>query len=1048
MNKKLFSINKIICLFFIVLCFLLITCNDSSDTSNNNDDDNNYENPNAGIVRELTFSNDSGLYPAQFNLTITAEKSDIYYTTDGSVPVPEKAGTTKYSAPITIKNRNGEANKLASYDRQFYMADGDPRGSLPTIYYPTKDQVPKATVIRAIAVNSSGKKSGVATKTYFIGDNLKDYGNIRVVSLVSDPDNLVSEDRGIMVRGKESNRWDSTPPYNYRMKGADWERPAHLEIFEGSASSRSVALSEGVGIRVRGGWSRGLGQKSFTVYFKEQYGINNLRNYNLIPKDTTLGTTGAVKADGKTPVERYKGFMLRNGANDCEYTKFYDVFLQDLLSDRSFATQASVPCVVYLNGEYWGPYNFQERYSDNHTEYKYGVKKENVISYDNDELDDGEPGEEELFKKMVGTTNYTEFCKLVDIDNFIDYWASEIYIYNEDWPQNNYRIWRTRNVESGNYYGDTKWRYEMFDTEFAMGIYNSGRTTGQKGVDAFNKILNGEHNEHPNNKLFKVLLANPEFCKKFVNTIMDLYNVNFHPDNYLPKLNKYAEVYSPLMNGYFKRWGSPWDTAYQNKVDEAKKYLNDIRNVMVYNYLPTYFSGYSGIANIGVSSGNLYDVTLSVTGVSGTTIKINTITPNISSGSWTGKYYSSVPITVTASAAPSGYVFDGWAVTGGTPATSSAQTTTVTLTGNTQITAKYRLNQAAAVPVTGVTLDPVVLNLTTGGTSVITANVTPSNATYKNVYWSSDKPNVARVDNTGKVTAVSSGTAVITATTTESISKTCTVNVAAAVTSVDLDTTSIKMFVGDKRELIATISPSTAPNKQTNWNSSNNSVATVANGIVTAKAAGTATITVITVDGNVTKGCTVKVNEIKDAEVFVDLAKVLKDVAVPVDINYGNDFNDLFGGLPIGPAGWLDPEKDVTFKIINEDGVKKLQINAYALWGPGLDIKAGVSGIAFQAGDRIQVKGRIQKIRANNVVLNIIGDKYVPNNNYWEPLQGWSSSGQFEEIFTLTQYDADTININQSVRIRPDGIEPWEGRDPNGIAIIYLEQVLVYGLRD
>ena len=157
--------------------------------------------------------------------------------------------------------------------------------------------------------------------------------------------------------------------------------------------------------------------------------------------------------------------MLRNGANDCDYTKFYDVFLQDLLSDRSFSTQASVPCVVYLNGEYWGPYNFQERYSDNHTEYKYGVKKENVISFDNYELDDGNPGEESLFWNMVAMAkndmsnpeNYNAFCDVFDIDNFIDYWAAEIYIYNEDWPHNNFRLWRTRNTEAGNPYGATNY---------------------------------------------------------------------------------------------------------------------------------------------------------------------------------------------------------------------------------------------------------------------------------------------------------------------------------------------------------------------------------------------------------------------------------------------------------------------------------------------------------------------------------------------------------------------------------------------------------------
>ncbi len=384
----------------------------------------------------------------------------------------------------------GEKNILATPQNStnIYGYENDPRGSMPKIYIPKDKQVPKATVIRAIEVDSGGKQSKVATKTYFIGNNLSDYGDNRIISLVSDPYNLVDINYGIMVRGNPSNKWNSKPPYNFLRKGEEWEREAYLELFEGNTSGRSVRLSTGVGIRIRGGWSRAAGQKSFNVYFKERYGINNLKNYVLIP--------GAVKADGRTPVTTYKSFMLRNGGNDVEYTKFYDVFLQDLLRDRSYSTQAAVPCIVYINGEYWGPYNIQERYSDNHTEYKYGVKKENVISYDNGELDDGTKADEALFWQMMNMKDnnmadpakYNAFCDVFDIENFIDYWASEIYIYNEDWPHNNYRMWRTRNAEAGNPYGDKKWRYQMFDTEFAMGIYNSGGLTGQSGKSAFDEI--------------------------------------------------------------------------------------------------------------------------------------------------------------------------------------------------------------------------------------------------------------------------------------------------------------------------------------------------------------------------------------------------------------------------------------------------------------------------------------------------------------------------------------------------------------------------------
>jgi len=1042
MRIKQNSTNKTLCLFLFALYCIFTNCKDPSVRQDNYDDDV-YNYPN-GTSKDLTFSHNSGLYNRQFSLRITAEaENEIYYSTDGSIPLPSKTGNGyvfKYSSPITVQNRNGQENVLASRanTEQMYMAPNDPRGSVPLPYYPSNNQVPKATVIRVIAVDSDGKKSGVVTKTYFIGDNLANYANNRVISLVSNPFNLVDVNYGIMVRGNPNNRWETKPSYNFNMKGADWEREAYLEIFEGDANNRSVSLSTGVGIRVKGGWSRAVGQKSFNVYFKEQYGINNLRNYNLIP--------GAVKADGKTPVERYKGFMLRNGGNECDYTKFYDVFIQDLLSDRSFSTQASVPCVVYLNGEYWGFYNLQEKYSDNHTEYKYGVKKENVITFDNYELDDGNEGEESLYWSMVGmankdmsnSANYNAFCVVSDIDNFIDYFAAQIYVYNEDWPQNNFRIWRTRNVEPGNPYGDKKWRWQMFDTEFALGIYNSGGLTGQnRNMDTFAKILNGENKENQHNKLFKALLKNPDFCKKFVNTMMDLYNVNFHPDSYLPKLNNYAAVYKPLMDGYFERWGRPWNTVFQDKVDDAKRYLNNIRNAMVYNYLPKYFGGYSGIANIGISSSNLCDVTLSVIGVSGTTIKINTVTPNLASGTWTGKYYSGNPVTVTASPPTNGFQFDGWTVTGGIAASPSALTTVVALTGNSQITANYKLIQGADVPVTGISLNNTTLNLTTGGNSNLIATVMPTNATYKTVFWHSNNPNVASVDTNGKITAVKSGTAVITASTVEGIDATCTVNVAAVITSVAFSKTVYGFIYGETMKLDITILPVNAPNKQTTWSSSNPSVATVANdGTVTAKStAGTTTITVTTNDGNKTAICTINV---KAATVILDLSKILTGQSNGVISNW-NAFNNLIGGN-FG---------NVEYKIITENGVKKLQFIEYHGSCRGLDLRN--DKIDFHVGDIIEIKGTFTKIS------NKCGGFVLQMNNWgWKPLGDWGywSSGKFEKTFEpLTQEDVDNIKVNPEtpgIRIRSclaEG-ENWDQQFPGGIGKIILEQVKIYGYRE
>jgi uncharacterized protein YjdB len=645
-------------------------------------------------------------------------------------------------------------------------------------------------------------------------------------------------------------------------------------------------------------------------------------------------------------------------------------------------------------------------------------------------------------KDMSISSNYNAFFFFFDIDNFIDYWAAEIYIYNEDWPQNNYRLWRTRDPEPGNPYGDTKWRYQMFDTEFAMGIYNGGGLTGQdRNADAFAKILSGGNSGHHNNKIFKALLANPDFCKKFVNTMMDLYNVNFNPAVYGPKLNNYEAVYSPLMKGnpgYFSRWGSPWDTAYENKVSEARNYLNDIRNAMVYSYLPIYFGGYSGIANISVSGGNLRSVTLSVTGVSGASIKINTVTPNLASGNWTGQYYSGIPVTVTASAPPGGYEFDGWTVTGGTAASQDRETI-VTLAGNAQITAKYKLSQTPDVPVTNISLNPNSVTLSTGGTRNITATVAPSNATYRTVFWNSDVPDVASVDGSGKITALRSGSATITASTAEGISANCTVTVNAFVTNVSLNPSTLTLLVGGSEKLTANVTPSNSPNKQTTWSSSNNSVAAVAgDGTVTAVAAGSATITVTTVDGNKTATCAVNV---KEPAILLDLATKLNTLSAQA-IDSQSNFDTVFAGLPLESTHF---NPDAKLSITSD---KKLKIEFFSNSGGGLNIKAGYGNINFQAGTRIEIKGTFTQVEPN---LGFILNTLTSAEPWWRELQGWGqwSNGSFEKTFTLTQEEANNINTNGLVRINIGRIAPYDGTTyPKGTATIVLEQVKVIGFGD
>ena len=169
---------------------------------------------------------------------------------------------------------------------------------------------------------------------------------------------------------------------------------------------------------------------------------------------------------------------------------------------------------------------------------------------------------------------------------------------------------------------------------------------------------------------------------------------------------------------------------------------------------------------------------------------------------------------------------------------------------------------ASAVPVTSISLDKTTLALAEQDTYQLTATVKPDNATDKTVTWSTANAAIATVSDNGLVTAVAEGTTTITAKAGDKTA-TCTVTVSKKiipVTSVTLNKTSLALTEQETFQLSATVSPDNATDKTVTWSSSNTAIATVSdNGLVTAAAEGTTTITAKA--GDKTATCTVTVSK-------------------------------------------------------------------------------------------------------------------------------------------------------------------------------------------
>ncbi len=194
------------------------------------------------------------------------------------------------------------------------------------------------------------------------------------------------------------------------------------------------------------------------------------------------------------------------------------------------------------------------------------------------------------------------------------------------------------------------------------------------------------------------------------------------------------------------------------------------------------------------------------------------------------------------------------------------------------------------VPVTSVTLSEGELDLVVGDEETLTATVLPNDATLPDVTWASSDENIVTVED-GVVTAVAEGEATITATA-DGKSDTCVVTVSpatVAVTGISLDKDTLALTVGGATgTLTATVTPDNATDKTVTWTSSDEDVATVVDGVVTAVASGPATITAKA--GEFTDTCEVTVtNPVtaisidETAGVVVGDTKTLTVITTPTD---------------------------------------------------------------------------------------------------------------------------------------------------------------------
>ena len=538
-----------------------------------------YEN-NAVKKSRIIFSKPSGFYDKAFTLKIKAPTNEIYYTLDGTEPVRGKENTFRYKGGIKISDATEQENVHSmrtdvthSFNTELlaeYAKDYASRGYVVPDY-----PVDKCTILRAAFYTEGEKRSEVETASYFVGYKGREgYGKVKVVSVVTDPDNLFDYEKGIYVTGKTFDDFAAADSFNndeiwyrhfwwwwdanYHNNGPDWERPASVQFF---SKDGDLLLQQEAGIRIQGGGSRGFLPKSLNLYARRVYDGNTRFHYDF------FGTGYEAKR-----------LTLTCGGDDC-YTKQKDRLVSELASGQDFATMHYEPCLLFLDGEFWGFYFLTEKYDAKYFSYYYDVPEEEVLEIKNNEVEIGNEEDLALYEEMKTfieesdmsvDENYQKACELIDMDSFINYNAALIYCSRSgDWPNGNFALWRTREApaETDSSEADTgsaehassqassaesrpsspcrdgRWRWILFD------VNSAAISSELKDHDTLRYVMKANKM-----KMFGSLCSNPAFRKRFEERILEYGNTIFTPESVNEKVDQYMEEMEAPMAIHFHRF--------------------------------------------------------------------------------------------------------------------------------------------------------------------------------------------------------------------------------------------------------------------------------------------------------------------------------------------------------------------------------------------------------------------------------------------------------------------------------------------------------------
>ena len=559
-------------------------------------------------------------YPAAMSRTAWAR------TTDGgdtwgwtATPTPGATNTTstfasqRLAAPVV-----SVGSQLITGSLSFHV--DIPEGA--TLMYTTDGSMPTSTVTSGACRKSTTGNFSVSQTANYVFRLFKDgylpsvpvtrsfiktsnNYTIPIVSIVGDERYFTDNTWGIDVKGTNGITGNgSDEPVNWNQP---WDRPVNFSYI---SPTEGMLFNQDVNISVSGGWTRTADPRSMKLKSNKVFDGQNRLEYVFFPQK---------------PYIRSKTLLVRNGGNDIwSGSRFMDPALQTIIqrSGIDIDSQSFVQVAEYINGRFKGILNLREPNNDKFVYANFG--------YDDDEIDMFENytftnGTDEVYNRLVELSEninqagvYDEVKTLLDIDEFTNYMAAEMYIGNDDWPENNVKGYRSQ--------ADGRFRFVLFDLDYALNAWDRRLSSLDDHTDV--KMV----------RLFKNLLKHDAYRKKFIDTFCIMAGSVFEKRRASAIVDELADAMRPM-----SQYDGKLPDNSANKIKSKLETRLEDLTTQLQQYSPMKLSG---VKKHTVQFG---------ADVEGATININGI--KVPYAAFNGKLFA--PIQLEAKT-PAGYTFAGW----------------------------------------------------------------------------------------------------------------------------------------------------------------------------------------------------------------------------------------------------------------------------------------------------------------------------------------------------------------------------------------------------